>query len=58
MDFRASLRSDAKPQREERWRTDFHRSYERPCSSKSLVDAHFLINQAIKQGGLQPTLDR
>ena len=41
MDFRASLRSDAKPQREERWRTDFHCSYERPCSSKSLVDAHF-----------------
>ena len=58
MDFRASLRSDAKPQREDRWRTDFHCSYERPCSSKSLVDVHFLINQTAKQGGLQRTLDR
>jgi hypothetical protein len=36
MDLIASLRSEAKPQRVDKWRTDFHSLYERSGSSKSL----------------------
>jgi hypothetical protein len=36
MDRIASLRSEVKPQRVDKWRTDFHSSYERSGSSKSL----------------------
>ena len=36
MDLIASLRSEVKPQRVDKWRTDFHSSYERSGASKSL----------------------
>jgi hypothetical protein len=36
MDVIASLRIEAKPQRVDKWRIDFHSSYERSGFSKSL----------------------
>ena len=36
-DLKASLRSEEKPHRDDRWRTDLHCSYERLCSSKFLA---------------------
>ena len=36
MDFRASFRREVKPQRVDKWSTDFHSSYVSSFASKSL----------------------
>ena len=57
IDLMASLRIEAKPQRVERCSTDFHCSYERLCSSKSLADVcTSIINQRDRAFQLTPDI--
>ena len=53
MDLKESLRIEVKPQRLERCSTDFHCSYERLCSSKSLAKDRTSITN--KRNGGFPT---
>ena len=45
IDLSANFRSESKPQRVDRWRTDLHCSYDRSCSSKFLAGVYTSINR-------------